>query len=288
VRVVAINADYAWIRHLAYHAALSALLLLLLWLCFCYLSFCRLLFAVWFLFLCGCTFYVHKRISLNTKTTCGNSNNNKAKTHAHTHTQYISHLGGGGGGVCAIDKAMATAKTAKALHLIISQRDSEIERAWKRERESSKENKTTWERRRTKLTKRKRAKRRQKTNTARTAQQNGNLHDFTCASILYIYICTCVRLRVCVCVCVCVFLWLVGWVMISVEAVAVHCYTTMEARTYVFSIWQKLSSKFVAYFLGASFYWATLCTMEKLPILLAIIHSWQLGKLTNILISRNR
>jgi len=44
------------------------------------------LFAVWFLFLCGCTFYVHKRISLNTKTTCGNSNNNKAKTHAHTHT----------------------------------------------------------------------------------------------------------------------------------------------------------------------------------------------------------
>jgi len=117
----------------------------LLLLCFAFVI-CRLLFAVWFLFLCGCTFYVHKRISLNTKTTCGNSNNNKAKTHAqaHTHTHTPIHNTSAtsrekGEGVYAIDKAMA--KTAKALHLIISQN---IETLRVGENAQSADKKRTW------------------------------------------------------------------------------------------------------------------------------------------------
>lgn len=75
-----------------------------------------------------------------------------------------------------IDKA--TAKTAKALHLIISQSDREtVSRGRGAE---------------------KRAKRRQKTNTARTASRPHNKTE----THIYIYVYIWQR--------VCVFLWLVG------------------------------------------------------------------------------
>lgn len=201
---------------------------------FCYLSFVLCfalfsLFAVWFLFLCGCTFYVHKRISLNTKTTCGNSNNNKAKTHAHKYTDTHTNTstardtrrGQGQAGGCSrvymIDKA--TAKTAKALHLIISQSDRET---------VSRGRGKAGGRRGTE----KRAKRRQKTNTARTASRPHNktethIHIWQHASV-------------CVCLCVCVFVacWLSNDIReaVAIPAVCFLCIVIrpMEAGTYVF------------------------------------------------------
>lgn len=116
----AINADYAWIRHLAYHHAARFCYAAL---CFCFLLslLAYLLFACWLCWLLlllfsyllfGFYFYTaarfiyirtHKGISLNTKTTCGNRNNKKSQN-AHT-------------------LALAHRQTAGALHLIISHTD---------------------------------------------------------------------------------------------------------------------------------------------------------------------
>lgn len=194
---------------------------------FCYLSFVLCfalfsLFAVWFLFLCGCTFYVHKRISLNTKTTCGNSNNNKAKTHAHTH-EYINSsrhtpwTGAGGRLQASLYDRQSNGKNRKSTSLdniTVRQRDSQ-----QRERDREREK----ERERDRKARKAQTKNEHGTHCQPPPQQNGNSHTYMGA---------------CVCVCVFVACWLSNDIReaVAIPAVCFLCIVIrpMEAGTYVF------------------------------------------------------